>query len=387
MHTWELGNASFDYFFFKENCAYQILSLLDVADPNLDLTDHFWLYTFPSDGVRMIAEKPDLVKEVTFRPSRRTKIRRGYEALSGDEKNWLTRIIAEPALAQSETFKRLPPERQAAVLDVASDYLLYRIATEEKNSAVYEQRNHSILIARSKLKVHPAAVALTPVTGPPEQGHKILRTGFGVGWRAGELFNEVSFRLAFHDLLDPEYGYTPGAQIQALSLALRHYMRSDETRLERLTLVDIVSLSPIDALFRSPSWKINTGLETIEHNKCRFCRIGNLDLGVGLSAESAWLNREVYFGFAELASEYGPVFNGNYRLGGGVTVGTLVSVTGRWKFAFSGTYLEFPLGDKSSDWRVAVQQRYAVHKNVALGLAVTRRSGTQEYLMNVFIYF
>ena len=86
MHTWEMGNASFDYFFFKENCAYQILSLLDVADPDLHLTDRFWLYTFPSDGVRMIAEKPGLVKEIIFRPSRSTKIRRGRQALSGDEK-------------------------------------------------------------------------------------------------------------------------------------------------------------------------------------------------------------------------------------------------------------------------------------------------------------
>jgi hypothetical protein len=34
MHAWELGNAYFDYFFFKENCAYHILSLLEVADPS-----------------------------------------------------------------------------------------------------------------------------------------------------------------------------------------------------------------------------------------------------------------------------------------------------------------------------------------------------------------
>jgi hypothetical protein len=61
MHGWELGNAAFDYFYFKENCAYQILSLLDVADPELQLTERFWFYTFPSDGIRMIADKPGLI--------------------------------------------------------------------------------------------------------------------------------------------------------------------------------------------------------------------------------------------------------------------------------------------------------------------------------------
>src|SRR5579884_3918339 len=35
MHAWELGNAYFDYFFFKENCSYHLLSLLEYADPTL----------------------------------------------------------------------------------------------------------------------------------------------------------------------------------------------------------------------------------------------------------------------------------------------------------------------------------------------------------------
>ena len=48
MHTWEMGNASFDYFFFKENCAYHILSLLELANLEIHLTDRFWFYTFPS---------------------------------------------------------------------------------------------------------------------------------------------------------------------------------------------------------------------------------------------------------------------------------------------------------------------------------------------------
>ncbi|TMB73995.1 MAG: DUF4105 domain-containing protein [Deltaproteobacteria bacterium] len=387
MHTWEMGNASFDYFFFKENCAYQILSLLDVADPDLHLTDRFWLYTFPSDGVRMIAEKPGLVKEIIFRPSRSTKIRRGRQALSGDEKMWLGKITADPSLAQSEPFTIMPPQRQALVLDVASDYLLYRAATEGNDATSYQERNKAVLIARSKLKVLSVPVALTPVTGPPEQGHNVMRAGLGLGWHEREFFNELNFRLAFHDLFDPEYGYTPDAQIEAMDVALRHYARSDHTRLERFTLVNIVSLSPMDALFKSPSWKVSTGLETIEHNQCRFCRIGNLNTGIGAAAESFWLKREVYFGFAELASEYGRVFNSNYRLGGGATLGTLVDITERWKFGVSGTYLQFPLGEKSHEWRVSAQQRYALHKNFAVRFEFNQRARTQEYLLNLHAYF
>lgn len=387
MHTWEMGNASFDYFFFKENCAYHILSLLDVADPDLRLTERFWFYTFPSEAVRMIAENPGLVAEMTFRPSRRTKIRRGREVLSGNEQIWLARIISDPSLAQSQTFISMPPQRQALMLDVASDYLLYRVATEESDTVAYQERNKTVLIARSKLGVPPVPVALTPVTGPPEQGHNTVRTGLGAGWREGEFFTELNFRLAFHDLLDPGYGYTPDAQIEALGVALRHYARSNHTRLERFTLVNIVSLSPMDALFKSASWKVSTGLETIQHNHCRFCRIGNINAGIGVATESSWLKREVYFGFAELATEYGRVFNSNYRLGGGGTVGALVDISEHWKFAVSGTYLSFPLGEKSHEWRFSAQQRYTLHKNVALRFDFNQRARNQEYLLNLHAYF
>jgi hypothetical protein len=386
MHAWEMGNASFDYFFFKENCAYHILALLDVAVPDLRLAERFWFYTFPSDAVRMITEHPGLVKETIFRASRSTKIRRGLETLSHHERTWLRRIVADPELAHSQDFTALPPQRQALVLDVASDYLLYRAATQEDPS-LYQASNKTVLIARSKLKVSPFPVAVTPVTGPPEQGHKIMRTGLGVGWREGEFFSEMTLRFAFHDLLDPEYGYTPDAQIEAVGFALRHYPRSEHTRLERFTLVNIVSLSPIDSLFKSPSWKINSGLETIQRNGCRFCRIAHTNAGIGVAAESSWLKREVYFAFTELSTEFGRVFHGNYRIGGGATVGALADLTDRWKFALSGTYLNFPLGESSDEWRLTAQHRYTLRKNMAVRFDFSGRPHTQEYLMNLHFYF
>ena len=386
MHTWEMGNASFDYFFFKENCAYHILSLLDIADPELRLTDRFWFYTFPSDGVRMIAEQPDLVWETTFRPSRSTRIRRGRQALSGPEQRWLDRIVGEPALSESKEFSALPPQRQAAILDVASDYLLYRAATEEDDNA-HRNANKAVLLARSRLKVSRTPLTIEPFTGASEQGHKIMRAGAGAGWRHGEFFSEVNFRPAFHDLLDPETGYTPDAQIEALGVALRHYPRRGHTRLERFTLLNILSISPVNSLFKSPSWKINTGLETIRRDACRFCRTGYFNTGFGLAAESSLLKREVYFGFAELASEFGRVFNGDHRIGGGATLGALADITARLRLAVTGTYLNFPVGDQSDDWRISAQQRYTLSKNLALRFDFNRRAHLREYLLNVHVYF
>jgi len=53
----------------------------------------------------------------------------------------------------------------------------------------------------------------------------------------------------------------------------------------------------------------------------------------------------------------------------------------------SGTYLQFPLGEKSHEWRVSAQQRYALHKNFAVRFEFNQRARTQEYLLNLHAYF
>src|SRR3989442_796145 len=97
MHAWELGNAYFDYFFFKENCSYHILSLLEVADPRLHLTDQFVAWTVPADTVRVVTQYRDLVADIAYRPSRSTQIRRKRAMLSKGEDQSVLRLIGRPS--------------------------------------------------------------------------------------------------------------------------------------------------------------------------------------------------------------------------------------------------------------------------------------------------
>ena len=195
------------------------------------------------------------------------------------------------------------------------------------------------------------------------------------------------FGWLFTDLLDPEYGYTPDAQIEVLSVALRHYYRRNHTRIDRFTLLNITSLFPVDSLFLKPSWKLDTGFDTIQRNDCRFCLVGRANGGIGLAAESRWLTREVYFAFAEIVGEYGKAFDRNYRIGGGLSAGALVDITDRWKIAATTTYLGFAAGDQKPEWRVSAQQRYTLSRNLALRLDFNQRANRQDYLLNLHVYF
>ena len=86
-HTWELGHTRFDYWFFDENCAYHLLSLLDVARPSLALTDHYTWWAIPGDTVRTVTDVPGLISGRTYRPSNGTQLRARAQALAAPERD------------------------------------------------------------------------------------------------------------------------------------------------------------------------------------------------------------------------------------------------------------------------------------------------------------
>jgi hypothetical protein len=65
----------------------------------------------------------------------------------------------------------------------------------------------------------------------------------------------------------------------------------------------------------------------------------------------------------------------------------LIDVTERWKIGASASYLQFPVGEKSAEWRVSAQQRYTLHQNLALRFDFNQRDGAHEYLLGLQLYF
>ena len=387
MHAWELGNASFDYFFFKENCSYHLLALLDYADPTLHLTDEFLFWTVPADTVRLIASKPGLVSDIAYRPSRSNVIRRKREFLPSEERAIAHRLTKDIDELKSAALSRLEPMRQTFLLDLASDYLRYRIDTTDESPPELKERNRAVLTARSQLRIPSQEFTVVPFAKQPELGHKTSRANVGTGWRNNDTFEEVTVRAGYHDLLDPEVGYTPDAQIEMASVSLRHYNRVDQTRIERATLANVLSLSPIDSVFHAPSWKINVGMQTVRHQGCQLCSNGVMNGGIGGAIESRLLKREVLFAFAEAEANYSRAYQERHRIGGGGTVGMLADVTDRWKLMLSGSYLRYALGDKSDDIRWFVGSRYTLAQNWALRLEYNHRDRDNDVLFTMQAFF
>jgi uncharacterized protein DUF4105 len=386
MHTWELGNAYFDYFFFDENCSYHILSLIEAAEPSVHLLDRFQFYTIPVDTVRLLAES-GLVGEVVSRPSRSTLVRRKREAMNDEEHSWLNRLVRDPEALKSERFRRLGLDRQAFVLETASDYLLMRGSGGGVEGEPFREKNKAILSARSQMKVLPTDIPIEPYVKRPDLGHGTSRIGFGAGWRNDRVFEEINVRAAYQDLLDPEDGYTPNAQIEVMSFAVRHYQNQSQARLERFSPLNMISISPMDSLFQAPSWKLGLGMNTITHGGCQLCTNGYFNGGIGGAVETHLLGRQIFYAMAEAEADASKAYEESYRVGGGGSVGLLTDITERWKLVASTTYLQYPLGEKSHDWRWFVGQRFSLTTNLAIRVEYNHRSQDNDVLATLHMYF
>ena len=92
-HLWELKIAQFDYFFFKENCSYHLLSLLEVARPSLQLKRSFTYWTVPVDTIKQVAMVPDLVGQKIYRPSLWRKIHGQVNRLQSEDQALFLEMI------------------------------------------------------------------------------------------------------------------------------------------------------------------------------------------------------------------------------------------------------------------------------------------------------
>lgn len=388
-HIWELQGIEFDYYFLHENCAWQLLTLLEAANPNVRLNDAFTLWTLPADTIRLLDQQPGLIREVTARPARGTAIRRRQQTLRANEW-WLVRQLRDdPKITATPAFTELAPERQALLLELALDQRQFQQANLLKKGmdALPDEIAHQLLTARHQIAVPATPVAIEPYATRPETGHASRQMGIGSGQRDGKEFVEFTARASAHDLLEPDAGYTPDAQIEVLRIAVRHYPDHGGLQLNRLTLLDITSLTPFDALAPRPAWRVHAGWEPAPQAEDPDRSVFNLNGGLGLATETHWPWRTVWFALPELELNFSRNFVSDYRAGWGITAGALLQPMANWKILASASRLDYRLGETGTAWQAAVGQNLALGRNWALRMEWHYFQQTREFTFGLRTYF
>jgi len=258
-HLWELKDINFDYYFFTENCSYRLLELIEVARPQVELTDEFIVTAIPVDTIRAV-ENAGLVEATSFRPSQETVTRQMLRELPGEDYAQLEKLLDQPLEAQDPDFRSLPDEQQRALL--AAAYKLLRLRQNRKQyDPEAAKKSHRLL---SMLSQHPQATA-PEITAPvrPETGHHSKRLTLGALERDGKGYTELGMRMSYHSLEDREAGYLRGAQINIFGVVLRRRNSSGTVFLQSANFADVFSLTPRSRFFKPLSWRIRGGLERV----------------------------------------------------------------------------------------------------------------------------
>ncbi|MGI9506538.1 MAG: Lnb N-terminal periplasmic domain-containing protein, partial [Geminicoccaceae bacterium] len=169
-HLWEMRGHSSDYYFFDENCSYQLLFLLDVARPGLDLAGAFPLHVIPVDSVRAVLEQRGLFKKAAFRPSGQTRIAQGLASLSPSDRR-LVRDLALGAKTPDEgTAADLPPATRAAALELAEAFVSHQRESGDLGRDQAAERAFKLLTARSRIEAAPDLPSIEAPRTRPDQG-------------------------------------------------------------------------------------------------------------------------------------------------------------------------------------------------------------------------
>ena len=365
LHLWELLPAYYEYYFFDENCSYHLLGLLQVARPELELTAPFRWFALPSDTVRILTELPGLVARTVYRPANATLIAARLETMAKDERS-IAKELSQGRARAGDAVRGLRPERAAAVLEAAHDYVNYRRSIGKKDVADPARLGRDLLVARSAVDAPSQAPRLAPPPRP-EQGHRTSRLGFGAGRRDGRAFQELQIRATYHDVLDPDEGYVQGAQIEFFKTAVRRY--EGTVRLEQFIPVDILSLSPRDDFFQPLSWRVAGGW------KRSFVANGSEPLVPGLDggAGATWkTGRLMLYGLGEAALRVHHELEGAYSIGAGARFGVLADPAPRWRVhAYVAGINQF-LGERDTPRSLGVQQRVTLGRDTSLRFEFAR---------------
>ena len=393
-HAWEMGSTYFDYYFLSQNCSYQLLSLLEVAEPKLDLREEFNLWAIPIDTVRVVLEQVGVQVKVRYRPSRGSQLKQKLAHLEAHERELVNSLISSPDNADEIDFQKLQPDRKALVMDAAVDFFQYKIAAAKKNpDPELKASLRNLLLRRSRVRAKAADNLPAPVRPSPDRGHRSSRWSLAAGsakinpGAEGVPFQEISWQAAFHQLMSADEGYPPGSQINGFSLRLRHEDAPNRTRLEEFTFVDVISLAPMTRLEKSPSWKMKVSWRRVRDGACAECVPFGLNGGIGIALQSKVFSRELYFGMAELSLEAEDDFVKGYRAGLGASLGIMVDFSKSWRVALLGQTTNYSEGNRGTVEESSFRQRFSLTTDLELNLDFNWRNDYREGKLTLGYYF
>ena len=361
LHLWELEQAEFDYYFLDENCSYQLLALLQLANHDLDLVSEFTYSATPSDTVKALVSA-GLTQRPDYRAAFGTRLL--HESDLVDERVYrAAKALKEHGLYPDKD--AFTPSQQAAILELAYEWLNFELYDEGLERQSTARRLTGILIARSKID---APSPYPPVSKPdtsPDQGHGSARLGIARNLYQGKSHStSLEWRPSYHDLYDAQKGFIPGAQISFGDLKVS-VDDAGQSQIDHWYVVDSMALAPSNRVFESTAWNIKLGVDRPDGtDKHRWLLNG----GMG----RAWGRAEKLHVYGLLSGELnqGPLTDNVWVPGVGARAGLLYSFNDEHRLGIEGEWLALIGGNANDHSDITATWNWSLTTNTALRMQV-----------------
>ena len=300
-HVWETKALKMPYYFTTDNCASEILRLIDVIRPQQNLLKQLAYVVVPSDVIQLLNSQ-NLLANATYTPADNTlrqaqlndvkqqRAQLGYHNSAKQTLNEIKSAQINPVSSLSDDGQRLR-KRQIEVSD------------------------------NNPIDRHPLQLGV-----------------IAIGQRGDNDYIDIGFRAGFHDTLDHASGYSQFFNLEGVAATLRLYDTDDDKPnqpdsvvLQNATLIRGRSFNPINAGNKGKTW--GTSIEATRVNDGS--QEGGRDHLVGsVGYETGWswafgtpssgtgqMPPQLCYTFLAGTAQAGRAINKGFRVGAGVNAG------------------------------------------------------------------
>ncbi|MGO2997740.1 MAG: Lnb N-terminal periplasmic domain-containing protein [Moraxellaceae bacterium] len=300
-HVWETKSLKMPYYFTTDNCASEILRLIDVIRPQQNLLKQLAYVVVPSDVIQLLNSQ-NLLANTTYTPADNTL----RQAQLNDAK------------------------QQGAQLGYHNN------AKQTLNEIKSAQLNPVSSLSDDGQRLRKRQIEVSD--NNPIDRHPLQLGVIAIGQRGDNDYIDIGFRAGFHDTLDHASGYPQFFNLEGLAATLRLYDTDDDKPnqpdsvvLQNATLIQGRSFNPINAGKKGKTWGASIEATRVNDGS----QEGGRDHLVGsVGYETGWswafgtpssgtgeMPPQLCYTFLAGSAQAGRGINKGFRVGAGVNAG------------------------------------------------------------------
>jgi hypothetical protein len=415
LHLWEMRLAVFRYYFFTKNCAYMLLPALEVAKPELNLSSKAstWIAP-PPDSIRFYNEEKNLVLTRKYRPSIYIKIMQKLNSMNDQQRDEIYEIIKTKNLSKVNDLKPIQ-------YDTLLDY--YQMLSFRGDSGESEKEFYKIILKkRSQVEGEYSLKEPLEWSTPAEYSHKPSRIGVSRGKNQIGNFTELRYRFAYHDIMNQDTGHAPNSEVSFLNFNIRHYDESKLLKLDKFTLLKLISYSPYNPITKTKSYLVDIGIDSSFIKLERQSEKNNFLLSLpnfNPLFHAIWYNNlynsqdikninpvniEVALGatfvnefnknlknlsiglLGGFKTQFHSFFHNGYRYSPTLLFNMIYRI-GNWKFLAGANYYYYQVSSNKNDFLLSLKIRYSINQDSEIRIENNSQLNNNELILSYNYFF